>query len=251
MYKEKPPGWGNDSISGFINCCLNNTFASYVKHNEVYSIFVGIDKLYRAFISALYEANTSAYVRLLLLRSHCAYLGAVRLALSTQVVESYMLARGCIESALYGLHMHGNSSLEQIWLDRHKGDDSKKKAKKEFAYVKVAETLKKIDSDLYKTTDYLYQLAIDCGGHPNEGAVTACLAVEKSADSKTMSLNYGYLINDEIPMVHSFKMVADVGSCALEIFGLVFPEEFRKHGINTALTQTEGTINKKIKLQNP
>lgn len=47
------------------------------------------------------------------------------------------------------------------------------------------------------------------------------------------------------------KTMADIGVCALEIFGLVFPEEFRDRGINTALTQIENLIGQQMKLQNP
>ena len=81
-----------------------------------------------------------------------------------------------------------------------------------------------------------------------KGTVTACLKVEKPADSKITSLKHDYFLNDDIPLMHSFKMVADVGSYALEIFGLVFHEEFRDHGINTALTQIEQMISQHIRL---
>lgn len=251
MCKERPPGWGDDSLSGFINRCLNNTFASYTKYKGAYSTFININNLYQGFISVLQNKVTaSIYVRFMLLRSHCSFLGAVQLALNTQVVESYMVARGCLEAALYGLHMRYESSSEQIWIHRHDNDDSsKKKVRNEFGYCTVANSLRKADPNLYAISDCLYQRVIDYGGHPNERAITANLKIEQLADSKSCYL--GYLADDEISITRSFKTVADIGMCALKIFGLAFPDEFRDHGINTELAQIEIMISQQIRIQNP
>ena len=64
------------------------------------------------------DSSKDWFSALFLYRSHAALLGGVRLALSGQVPEAYMVLRGCLENALYGLYISRNSESVVTWLNR-------------------------------------------------------------------------------------------------------------------------------------
>jgi hypothetical protein len=74
-------------------------------------------------------------------RSHASHLGAVRLVLSGQLPESYMLLRGCLENALYGFYISGRPGIFEIWLRRHDDEQSKDRVKNQFQIGKDIEIL--------------------------------------------------------------------------------------------------------------
>lgn len=117
---QPPPGWGGDSLSEFIELTRRNTFATFVQARPVWERLTTIDSLFRRAIDAMNNSR-AWFAGFFLLRSHASYLGAVRLSASTQFAETYMVLRGCLENALYGLFIHENPK-NPLWMRVGAGD---------------------------------------------------------------------------------------------------------------------------------
>ena len=105
--KHIPPKWGEDPLSEFIDMARHNTFATYANCPEQYSILKKIHDIYKLVIDNLHKTH-DPFANFFILKAHSAYLGAVRFAISGQCAEAYMVLRGCLESAIYGLYLSQN-----------------------------------------------------------------------------------------------------------------------------------------------
>ncbi|MDX9745885.1 MAG: hypothetical protein RBU31_05045 [Syntrophales bacterium] len=115
--KKIPPGWGQDSLSEFIENAWHNTFATFHNVKDWYSILKDIHLVFDA-ITHNIDRTPDWFASFFLFRSHSAYLGSVRLALSGQTPETYIVLRGCLGNALYGFYVSRNAESREIWLRR-------------------------------------------------------------------------------------------------------------------------------------
>jgi hypothetical protein len=151
------------------------------------------------------------------------------LAISGQTPEAYMVLRGCLENALYGLYVTRNSECQETWLRRHDSKENKNKARKEFTIRKLIDLLKKEDHILGNIASDLYERTIDYGGHPNERAL---LSVTKKNESENkISFQSAYLIGNEPALQLCLKSCSQIGVCALSIFQLIYKERFDMLGL--------------------
>lgn len=169
-----------------------------------------------------------------LLRSHASYLGGVRLSGSGQLPEAYMVLRGCLENALYGLFLHNNPELRSVWLRRHEDKTSKRRVKEEFKIGPMLDLVKARDALTGRTARCLYDRTIDHGAHPNERALSSVLRQTENANSVRFDVNY--LSDASTPaLALCLKTTAQVGICNLRIFRLVIPERFTILGLDENL----------------
>jgi hypothetical protein len=230
--QELPPDWGQDPITDFIEKAHHNTLASYANLKTEYNLLVKIDKLFRDIVNNL--TNTREFVpSFFLLRSHSSFLGAVRLGLSGQIPETYMVLRGTLENALYGLYISQNPANADTWLSRHDDKKSKQKTRDIFSYGKVIGLLKSIDVKSYTVTSLLYDRCIDYGAHPNERSVTSVMNLLKN--DEVLHYEVAYLGENTPAFLLALKTSAQVGVCALNIFQNVFKERFDNLGISAEI----------------
>jgi hypothetical protein len=229
---EIPPDWDRDALSEFIETARHNTFATFVNLLREYSVLKNIHELYKYAIDNL--INTPEwFAAFFLLRAHSAYLGGVRLAISGQCAETYMVLRGCIEAAIYGLYLSRNKNSQETWLSRHNNEESLKRVKKEFKIVNLFNFLKTVDPKNYNTATLLYERTIDYGAHPNELALTSLLKKTDEGDMIKFNLNY---LSGYTPAFHlSLKTTAQVGLCSLYIFKNVYSDRFKILGLSEKL----------------
>ncbi len=232
MLKSFPDNWGADSLSKFIDDALNNTFATFTNLAQAYDILKKIDDLYRLAIDNL--VNTPDwFASFFLMRCHSCYLGAVRLALSGQTSETYMLLRGCIENSLYGLYMHLHPESQETWINRHDNDECMKKVKGEFTIKNLLMALQKIDKNLHNSIGTLYERTIDYGAHPNERALSSNLRMEKTEEHVKFTLNY--MAGNSPELLLCLKTTAQVGAGGLLVFKNIYQQRFDILGISHAL----------------
>ena len=227
-----PPNWGKDHISDFIDQARHNTFASFANLKQRFNRLINIDKSFRTIIDNL--LNSKEFIpSFFLMRSHSAFLGGSRLALSGQIPETYMVLRGALENALYGLYVSRNPESAEIWLSRHDDDKSKKKTRDLFKFGTVIAILKSIDEKAYGVAQQLYDRCIDLGAHPNERSVTAIMNMTKEDNIYNYEIEY---LTGNKPALHlALKSTAQIGVCSLDIFRHVFKERFDILGISTDL----------------
>lgn len=234
-----PPDWGEDALSEFIETARHNTFATFVNLPQKYSVLKNIHDLYKYAIDNL--INTPEwFAAFFLLRAHSAYLGGVRLAISGQCAETYMVLRGCIEAAIYGLYLSRNKNSHETWLNRHNNEESLKRVKKEFKSVNLFNFLKTVDPKIFKTATLLYERTIDYGAHPNELALTSLLKKTEEGDMVNFKLNY---LSGYTPAFHlTLKTTAQVGLCSLYIFKNVYSDRFKILGISQKLDELKAGL---------
>ncbi len=227
-----PPNWGNDPLSEFIETARHNTIATFANCPNEYNILKDIHELFRYTTDNL--INTPEwFASFFLLKSHAAYLGGVRFALSGQCSETYVVLRNCLESALYGLYMSLHKESHETWLNRRVNEESLKRVKDEFKIVNLFAALKSADPKIYDAAKILYDRTIDYGAHPNELALTSLL--KKTEDGDMVKFNLNYLSGDTPAFRLALKSTAQCGACSLLIFKNVYSERFRLLGIDRKL----------------
>jgi len=105
MILELPDNWQSDSISSFISDAFNNSVATITNFRElpIIQILIKINDLFLRSNKIKCHPLKEVLLPNFFVRAHSAFLAATRLATSGQVVETYMVARGCLENALYAL----------------------------------------------------------------------------------------------------------------------------------------------------
>jgi hypothetical protein len=232
MTIKDPPNWGNDSLSSFIKAGYENSFATFVNMKQDYNKLNKIDSLFEKAIGYLHN-SPEWFIGFFLLRSHSTYLGAVRLSMSTQVYESYMVLRGCLEAALYGFLISKDTSAKEIWVERHDNDHTLKKMKKTFQIGSIFSLLEKADDKVYQGIKALYDRTIDLGAHPNPQGVMATLEINE--DEEQIGFHMGYLTKDPLQIRLALRTTAQVGVGALLLFRNIFPERFEITGLSDEL----------------
>lgn len=220
---EAPDDWGEDPLSEFIDLAARNTIASFAKHRREFNRLRDIHLLYSELIQHL-DNSPDWFAGFFLMRAQASYLAATRLAVSTQVGDVYPVLRACVESSLYGLHVHRHPESREIWLRRGEGKKARDAVSSEFSYGNVRRNLEAVDPDTAWIAATLYERAISFGGHPNPEGIQMTLnrTVLEDADRFDQS----YLTSDSVTILFALLTTAQVGICSLRIFRNVFRERF-------------------------
>lgn len=227
-----PQNWSDDSLSQFIQDTIDNTYATFHNLKPPYNKLKDIHTVFRKIVDNI--GNTPDwFATFFLVRSHSALLGAVRLALSGQVPEAYMVLRGCLENALYGFYVTRKPESKETWLRRHDDKESKNKVRKEFKISNLLNLLEKEDGRLRIIASDLYERSIDYGGHPNERALLS--VTTKKVDENKTTFQSAYLIGNEPALELCLKSCSQIGVCALSIFQMIYKERFDILGLTDAL----------------
>lgn len=227
--EELPPGWGQDSLSEFVEMARRNTLATFVRTRRVWGLLGRIDGAFWRAVEGMNNAR-AWFAGFFLLRAHASYLGAVRLSASGQVPEAYIVLRGCLENALYGFFLHENPGLRAVWLSRHDDDASRQRVRDEFRTFRMLDLLETKDRETGRAARTLYERTIDFGAHPNEMALLTVLRHSEEEGAVRFDLNY--LSDDSTPaLALCLKTKAQVGVWSLRVFRLVVPERFDLLGL--------------------
>lgn len=230
--QSPPPGWGNDEITKFIDHARGHEYATFANCKQEFEKLRRIDGLFRQLIGNLFNTK-EWFATFFLLRAHSSFLGGVRLAMSAQVPETYIVLRSALENALYGYYLHCNPASCVTWLRRHDNAGYKKKVKNEFKIRRLLDELAKSSRSEAQIVETLYDRTIDYGAHPNERALSQALQITEGADR--VELKVVYLDEDSMPFRLALRTTAQVGVCVLGIFRLVFKERFDLLGLTLTL----------------
>ncbi len=201
--RKIPPGWGQDSLSQFIENAWHNTFASFQNLKASYTLLNDVHLVFDNIAHNL-DRTPDWFASFFLFRAHSAFLGGVRLALSGQIPESYMVLRGCIENALYGLYLSRSPASQETWLRRHDDEESKQAMKKEFTIANLFKAVQSEDARLSGIAKDLYDRTIDLGGHPNERAFFSVMKQTKDDSKRTeeISMNFAVIVGVAHRSIH-------------------------------------------------
>jgi hypothetical protein len=165
------------------------------------------------------------------IRTHSAFRAGASLALGGAVPESMATLRLCLETAGYAAMMQGNEPLSMIWLNRGDNEQTKATARNAFRHSEVRSALEKRDITVAGIYQNLYEYLIDGGAHPNERGFIENLQVEHLEDGGAR-LTQIYLQADPDVLERGQRAAGKIGVCALMIFEMMYPDDFRELGIS-------------------
>lgn len=238
---QLPPGWGEDDLSSFLGEAQQNAHGSFHRKKNAYGRLRETDDCFEKVANNLLNPKDQI-APLFLLRSHSAYRATCGLAMSSQVVECFATARLCIEYAGYGLFIHDNPNLRNIWFDKGKGGYEKKIFLRTFTLGNVRDCIELHDKRLAAVYNDLYQRTIDIGAHPNELAVSGSMKVEDDPTSDRVHIKQLYLHGDGLPMDAGLKTTAQIGICSLHLFQWIFKERLSLLGITDRLQELRQSL---------
>jgi hypothetical protein len=231
---KPPPDWGKDALSKYLDDAEHNTVATVINCRSQFQRLSDIDALYCLMMDNLNQSS-EYFAGFFLFRTHCSLRGACRLALGGQVAETYIVLRGCLENALYGLYVAFDTNRQEIWLRRHEDEASQKRVKNEFQVGKVLAHLQGIDERTHAIAKALYDTTIDYGGHPNERSVST--QITTTTDGNRTDFSAALFNVGDLPHLACLKSAARIAVCCLDIFGHVFRTRYLLLGIDARLDQ--------------
>jgi hypothetical protein len=187
-------------------------------------------------VAAVTEKENNEHLiptRLLMARAHAAWLAAVRLGMSGQVVETYPLVRVIVENAWYALHLAKDPappSRAEVWLRRSEDDAAEKRCATEFSIRNVRTTHALLDTANEAALYEVYKWTIAFGGHPNERGVLSATAWTDTG--ATYAYAVSQLTDKPVLIAAALKAGIEAAIGALRTFRLVFPERFAIVGLD-------------------
>jgi len=136
------------------------------------------------------------------------------------------MMRSCLEYAGYALLIFDDPHLEQVFVDRHIGDASRKTQRRKFEIPKIVTKIACFDQKLSKIFKEMYDSRIDFGGHPNPRAMLGAMNLEKSEGEQLISMTTFALAVDPRIIEFSMHKVTQVGLTSQCIFRHIFAERF-------------------------
>jgi len=101
MPQQKPPSWGDDPLSTFFSEAEYNERVSSLNLATIYALLQRLHAAFQRVEETVEKDNREELLvsRFLMVRTHSAFLAAIRLAMSGQLSESYPVLRAAIEQA--------------------------------------------------------------------------------------------------------------------------------------------------------
>lgn len=229
-----PPGWSKDSLTDYMESAYRNRIATFVNNPGSCRWLITVDRCFMR-VAQDWLNPTNLLTPQFFFRCHSAYRATCELAMAGQATDAFPQMRACLEYAGYGLRIHKNPDLGQVWLRRHDDAGARKAVLDAFTVASIRQTIEMVDRHTAEVFRELYDRTIDFGGHPNERAITGSMEIVNHDDRKTYSAIY--LHKDGQPLDHVLKSTAQTGVCALHILREVFPERFELLGINAELPE--------------
>jgi len=254
---QQLPSWGDDSLSRFFWTAGYNERASSLNFAPIYTVLQRVHATFQDIEGAIAKDNRIELERLvprfLTIRAHSSFLGAIRLAMSGQLPESYTVLRSVIEQAWYALHIAKDThppDRANVWLSRGTDKYSKSKCRNEFAIGNVRSTHELFDCPTAKQLYELYERTIDFGGHPNEKSVFGAMARLETENEINFSI--GILsFRDPVLVVAALHMAVGVATGTLKVFQLIFPERFLILGLDAKVEALIRDLNSVFKQYAP
>lgn len=238
--EQQLPPWEKDSLSSLLENAAFNERATSLKLPKVYSLLKQVHSTFERVAATVEKDNREELLvpRFLIVRTHSAFLAAMRLAMSGQSFEATLVLRAAIEQAWYALHIARDPQplgRSMIWLQRHHGPAEKKKCKEEFTVAKVRATHEGLDAATANILQQLYDTTIDFGGHPNEKGILASMRREETEEAVTYQV--GMLNPEALLVTVTLKTAIEIAVGELKVFQLIFPERFRVMSLDLSIEQ--------------
>jgi hypothetical protein len=228
----RPPGWGGDDLSQFLDFTRHNQFATFHAKKVRYAELSTLDACFYT-VAKNITNPANAISPVLFYRCHSAFRCACATTMAGQIAETFVLLRSCLEYAAYGFAMFIDPALTMVWLNRHQDDKAKKASVQEFQIKNIRGMIDQVDTRLTAVFQELYDRAVDFGAHPNERAATSNMAINQEDDMTYIVQQY--IQGDGLQLEHGLKSTAQVGVCCLQLFQHAYYAKFMLLGVRDTL----------------
>jgi hypothetical protein len=222
------------SLSHFVESLHRNQQVNRHRFPERYGIIEGVDSCFVAAGKHLGDSKP-IFTGPMFLRSHYAYKAAAGMTLAGQFPESFVMMRSCLEYAGYAFLMFADPRLEEVFLNRHANDASKKAQRGKFQIYTITKTIACFDQKLSKIFKDMYDRSIDFGGHPNPHGMIGSMDIDKDDEEQLTGMSTFALAPNPRVIEFSMHKVAQVGLTALCIFRHIFGKKFELLGISAKM----------------
>jgi hypothetical protein len=155
----------NPGLRAFLKAANENETESLSEYSGFLDFIDDVDCLFRLLIQV--EIRGDPIAATLFLNAHASFLAASRLAVSGQSPPAFMVLRGALESALYGLIASQSEENGSVWLNR---DRDLARSRKLYTARNGLKFLG-ADPNLKAAATEAYELTIEFGAHPNARSV--------------------------------------------------------------------------------
>ena len=228
-----PDGWGDDSLTAYLDDYRKNQFATFVGRHAEVSDLIAIDAALQKLVEGVKDPKPFVPMTFLL-RAHSAYRSACGAVIAGQLYEAQALLRLCLEHSAYGHYIGGDNKMWERWMRRNDSDENHAAVRKEFTATKVKKKLQAADGKVSAAYDHLYELLIDFGAHPNEKGFSMSSNIHRR-HSGEIQIEAVYLHGDGLPLRSALRTAAQVGICALRIGHILYPQRFVDLGLDVEL----------------
>jgi len=240
------PDWEADPLSRFLSDAQRNERVSALKLPGVYALLQRVHALFRRVAEITEKEHNAALLptRFLMARAGAAWLAAVRLGMSGQVVEAYQVARAVVEDAWYTLHLAKDPNPPrrvETWLRRDEDAAAKGRCKNEFTVANVRATHAALDPAAEAALHVLYERTIDLGAHPNERGVLA--AMTRNGTEQEGIFRVVFLADSPVQIAVALKTAVEAAVGALKAFRLIFPERFAIMSVDHDIEELVAALN--------
>ena len=231
------PPWGDDPLSAFLSEAERNVRACSLNWPDVFEVQQRAHALLVRVGEVLEHDSGPGHLffpRMLILRSHSAILGTMRLAMSGQAYEAQAVLRVAIEGAWYALHIAMDPApptRANIWRRRGRSPQATQECKNEFTVGNVRATHERLDARNAAGMQRLYQSAIEFGAHPNQVGVGGSARIDKSGSEDDV-IHVGVLTPGTLATGLALKAAVEATVGLARTFRLIYPERCRIVGLN-------------------
>ena len=231
-----PPGWGEDSLSAFLDQAERNRHGTFHNKKAAWTLLREIDACFMCAVDGMINPKTMLGP-FFLMRCHSSWRTACGAAMAGQAVETFQLLRPALEFAAYWLFIDRNPSMTAIWFERNDSEAAKKRMCEAFTVTAIRSAIAVCDAKLADVFQHLYEQSIDQGGHPNQLAIMGSTTM--SDVDEGARLQQIYLHADGVVLDAALKTVVEVGICCLMILQhtTTFKARFELLGIKHRLRE--------------
>jgi hypothetical protein len=218
-----------DDLRSILKRAAQNESAT-LDHEERAADF--LSRLNATFLStnSLLVNSPDSLLIMFLGRAHSAVIGAVRMAASGQLPETFMLLRGALENSFYALHIKCDKSPPDrftTWINRSQGPTESKRCRNEFTIANVMASLRQRSPSLHSVADQLYGRCLDLGGHPNQRGHFAASTFTNVEPGGAAEFKVDLFTPNIRTRRFLLRSCAEVGILVLRVFVEVFTERFK------------------------
>ena len=225
----KNAGWGKDKLTQEIEAAFCNIGVSFINLKPYFELLQKADEIFADACELMSWKKLDSFItHSLFCRARGCFFGAVRLSCSGQLTETWILLRALIENSLYGFYIFGNLERAEIWVNRHKSEDSRNNCRDTFAVGKIFRELGERSAGIAQEAHDFYNRSIDWGGHPNERSLFPNIELRQGDSGYALRF-----VNPEPGLIRA-TIIATIISASLtfRIFALLFPKVFEHPNLN-------------------